>query len=160
MAVMHVRYATVYPHRCAPSGCYAEIVPSPTRHLVQRGARDEATLEVQGATMIFIAVKFSLRPDVADQWLARVAAFTAATRAEPGNVFFEWSRSVERPNQFVLLEAFRDRAAGEAHVHSEHFKAAMAWMPDVVSATPEIIHVEAPGDGWSTMAELQPRTAQ
>jgi quinol monooxygenase YgiN len=79
--------------------------------------------------MIFIVVKFAVRPDVAEQWLARVAPFTAATRAEPGNVFFEWARSVERPNQFVLLEAFRDRAAGEAHVHSEHFQAAMAWMP-------------------------------
>jgi quinol monooxygenase YgiN len=86
--------------------------------------------------MIFIAVKFSIRPDVVDQWLARVAPFTAATRAEPGNLFFEWSRSVDSPNQFVLLEAFRDRAAGEAHVHSEHFKVAMAWMPDVVAATP------------------------
>ena len=110
--------------------------------------------------MIFIAVKFSIRPAVADQWLARVAAFTAATRAEPGNVFFEWSRSVDRPNQFVLLEAFRDRAAGEAHVHSEHFQAAMAWMPDMIAATPEIIHVEVPGASWATMAELEPRTAQ
>jgi quinol monooxygenase YgiN len=110
--------------------------------------------------MIFIVVKFAVRPDVADQWLARVAPFTAATRAESGNVFFEWSRSVDRPNQFVLLEAFRDRAAGEAHVHSEHFQAAMAWMPDAVAATPEIIHVEVPGEGWSAMAELQPRTAQ
>ena len=110
--------------------------------------------------MIFIAVKFSIRPDVADQWLARVAPFTAATRAEPGNLFFEWARSVEQPNQFVLLEAFRDRAAGEVHVHSEHFKEAMAWMPEFISARPEIIHVEVPGDGWSTMAELQPRTAQ
>jgi quinol monooxygenase YgiN len=108
--------------------------------------------------MIFIAVKFSIRPAGADQWLARVAPFTAATRAEPGNVFFEWSRSVERPNQFVSLEAFRDRAAGEAHVHSEHFQAAMAWMPDAIAETPEIIHVEVPGDGWSTMAELRPRT--
>ena len=110
--------------------------------------------------MIFIVVKFAVRPEVADQWLARVASFTAATRAEPGNLFFEWSRSVDRPNQFVLLEAFRNREAGEAHAHSDHFKAAMAWMPDAVAATPEIIHVEAPGDGWSTMAELQPRTAQ
>ena len=110
--------------------------------------------------MIFIAVKFDIRPEVAEQWLTRVAPFTAATRAEPGNVFFEWARSVERPTQFVLREAFRDRAAGEAHVHSEHFQMAMAWMPDAVAATPEIIHVEAPGDGWSTMAELQPRTAQ
>jgi quinol monooxygenase YgiN len=109
--------------------------------------------------MIFIVVKFSIRPDVADQWLARVAPCTAATRAEPGNLFFEWSRSVDRPNQFVLLEAFRDRAAGEAHVHSAHFQAAMGWMPNVVAATAEILHVEALGDGWSTMAELHPRTA-
>ena len=108
--------------------------------------------------MIFIAVKFSIPPEVADQWLARAAPFTAATRAEPGNVFFEWSRSVDTPQQFVLLEAFRDRTAGEAHVHSEHFQAAMAWMPDMVAATPEIIHVEAPGIGWSPMAEVQPRT--
>jgi quinol monooxygenase YgiN len=115
--------------------------------------------DVPGALMIFIAVKFSIRPEVANQWLARVAPFTAATRAEPGNFFFAWSRSADRPNQFVLLEAFRDRAAGEAHVHSVHFKAAMAWMPDAVAATPDIIHVEAPGDGWSPMAELQPRTA-
>ena len=109
--------------------------------------------------MIFIVVKFAVRPEVADQWLTRVAPFTAATRAEPGNLFFEWSRSVDRPNQFVLIEAFRDRAAGGAHVHSDHFKAAMTWMPDVVAATPEIIHVDVPGDGWATMAELQPRTA-
>jgi quinol monooxygenase YgiN len=130
-----------------------------TSSLVQRGANEEATIDVQGATMIFIAVKFSIRPEVAEQWLARVAPFTAATRAEPGNIFFEWSRSVERPNQFVLLEAFRNREAGEAHVHSEHFRTAMAWMPDAIAATPEIIHVEAPGESWSTMAELQPRTA-
>ena len=109
--------------------------------------------------MIFIAVKFSLRPDVADQWLARVAPGTAATRAEPGNLFFAWSRSVDSLHQFVLLEAFRDRAAGEAHVHSAHFQAAMAWMPDAVAARPESIHVDVPGDGWSTMAALQPRTA-
>jgi quinol monooxygenase YgiN len=124
------------------------------------GARAVATIKLQGATMIFIAVKFSIRPAVAEQWLSRVATFTAATRAEPGNVFFEWSRSIDRPNQFVLLEAFRDRAAGAVHVNSEHFKTAMAWMPDMIAERPQIIHVEAPGEGWSTMAELQPRTAQ
>ena len=109
--------------------------------------------------MIFIAVKFYVRPDVADQWISRVTPFTSATRDEPGNLFFEWSRSVDMPHQFVLLEAFRDREAGEAHVNSDHFKAAMALMPDIISERPEIIHVEAPGEGWSTMAELQPRTA-
>ena len=55
---------------------------------------------------------------------------------------------------------YRDHAAGEAHGPSAHCKAAMAWRPDAVAATPEIIHVEAPGDSWATMAALQPHTAQ
>ncbi|MEU7991108.1 putative quinol monooxygenase [Streptosporangium canum] len=106
--------------------------------------------------MIFIAVKFTVRPERSEEWLSLVDDFTRATRQEPGNVFFEWSRSVETPNQFVLLEAFALSAAGEAHVGSKHFKTAMAWMPEVIAETPEIINVEVPGDGWSQMAELTP----
>ncbi|WP_326646245.1 antibiotic biosynthesis monooxygenase [Streptosporangium sp. NBC_01755] len=106
--------------------------------------------------MIFIAVKFTVRPERAEEWLSLVDDFTQATRREPGNVFFEWSRSVEVPGQFVLLEAFASPAAGEAHVSSEHFRTAMAWMPGLITKTPEIINVEVPGEGWSRMAELSP----
>ncbi|MFI6458173.1 putative quinol monooxygenase [Streptosporangium amethystogenes] len=106
--------------------------------------------------MIFIAVKFTVRPERAEEWLSLVDDFTQATRNEPGNVFFEWSRSVEVPGQFVLLEAFASPAAGEAHVNSEHFRTAMAWMPELITKTPEIINVEVPGEGWSRMAELSP----
>jgi quinol monooxygenase YgiN len=108
--------------------------------------------------MIFIVVKFTALPDRADDWLDLVADFTETTRAEPGNVFFEWSRSVDTPNQFVLLEAFRDGDAGSAHVNSDHFKAAMAALPAVIATKPEIINVEVPGTGWSEMAELTPTT--
>ncbi len=106
--------------------------------------------------MIFIVVKWTIRPEFSEQWLDRVADFTQGTRGEPGNIFFEWSRSVDDPNQFVLVEAFQDGAA-EAHVTSDHFKAAMAWMPDVVARKPEIINVQVPGEGWSEMAEVTPR---
>ena len=106
--------------------------------------------------MIFIVVKFPVRPEHVDSWLSLVADFTAATRAEPGNVFFEWSRSVDDPSEFVLVEGFADDAAGAAHVGSEHFQAAMAAMPAAISANPKIINVTIPGDGWSKMAELQP----
>lgn len=107
--------------------------------------------------MIFIAVKFTIRPEHSDDWLTRVDEFTQATRAEPGNVFFEWSTSVDTPNQYVLLEAFRDGDAGGAHVNSDHFKTAIAWMPDVVTAKPEIINVEVPQDTWGEMGEVTPR---
>jgi quinol monooxygenase YgiN len=42
--------------------------------------------------------------------------FTEATRAEPGNLWFEWSRSLDDPMEYVLVEAFRDGDAGAAHV--------------------------------------------
>ncbi len=105
--------------------------------------------------MIFIVVKFTARPEVADSWLDLTADFTAATRAEPGNVFFDWARSVDDPNVFVLTEGFQDDAA-EAHVTSEHFKQAMAVFPKAIATTPQIINVTIPQDGWSEMAELKP----
>jgi quinol monooxygenase YgiN len=107
--------------------------------------------------VIFIVVKFTIRPERSESWLSDVADFTNATRTEPGNLFFEWSRSVDNPHQYVLVEAFRDQQAGAEHVSTEHFKTAMAWMPDAVATTPEIVNVEAPGAGWSAMAEVQPR---
>lgn len=108
--------------------------------------------------MIFIVVKFTIRPERSEEWLSLVEDFTTATRQEPGNLFFEWSRSVDNPNQFVVVEAFESPEAGGVHVNTDHFKTAMGWMPDVVAAKPQIIHVEIPGaDGWSEMAEIQPR---
>ncbi|MEU1267929.1 putative quinol monooxygenase [Streptomyces sp. NPDC005799] len=86
-----------------------------------------------------------------------MADFTAATRAEPGNLFFEWSVDTFDPHRFVLLEAFASQEAGVEHVNSEHFRAAMAWMPDVVAVTPDIINVETSGQGWARMAEITPR---
>ena len=105
--------------------------------------------------MIFIVVKFTVRPELADSWLDLTADFTAATRAEPGNVFFDWSRSVDDPTVFVLTEGFQNDAA-EAHVTSDHFKRAMAELPKAIATTPQIINVTIPQDGWSEMAELKP----
>ena len=67
--------------------------------------------------MILIVVKYRVKPEAKDTFLDAVADFTAATRAEPGNLWFEWSRSVERDDEFVLVEAFQD-GTGEAHVNS------------------------------------------
>jgi len=105
--------------------------------------------------MIFIAVKFKVRPEYSDTWLARVADFTEATRAEPGNLWFDWSRSVDDPNEYVLLEAFRDGDAGAAHVGSEHFRQGIAVMPEALAETPRIINGELPGEEWSLMGEIQ-----
>jgi len=104
--------------------------------------------------MILIVVKFQTKPEWSGRWLDHVAEFTAATRAEPGNLWFDWSRSVDDPNEFVLVEAFEDDGAGP-HVNSDHFKQAMQDLPQALAATPRIINTTIEGaDGWSAMGEL------
>jgi quinol monooxygenase YgiN len=100
-------------------------------------------------------VKFEVLPEHSEDWLARVKPFTEATRAEPGNLWFDWSRSVDDENEFVLVEAFRDGDAGAAHVSSQHFKDAMELLPTMLASTPRIVNVEAPGSDWSRMGELE-----
>ncbi|GAA1128001.1 antibiotic biosynthesis monooxygenase [Citricoccus zhacaiensis] len=104
--------------------------------------------------MIFIVVKYQVKPEYTDTFLDSVAEFTAATRAEEGNLWFEWSRSVEDPNEFVLVEAFKD-GAGEAHVTSEHFAAGLESMRPLLAATPQIVSRQIEGEGWDEMGELQ-----
>ncbi len=104
--------------------------------------------------MIFIVVKFRTKPEWTDRWLDLVKPFTEATRAEPGNRWFEWSRSIDDPTEFVLVEAFDDGAA-EAHVSSDHFAAGVEAMRPALVETPRIVSQVVDQDGWNPMGELQ-----
>ncbi len=103
--------------------------------------------------MYVIVVKFRTKPEWTDRWLDLVDDFTQATRAEPGNLFFEWSRSVEDPAEFVLVEGFTDDGAAP-HVSSDHFAKATAEMGQALVATPKIISRQVDGDGWDEMGEV------
>lgn len=104
--------------------------------------------------MYFIVVKFTTKPDWTDRWLDLVADFTAATRAEPGNLWFEWNRSVEEVDTFTLVEAFTDDGA-DPHVGSHHFARAMTDMLPALARTPAIVSRQVDGSGWGEMGELQ-----
>jgi quinol monooxygenase YgiN len=109
----------------------------------------------EAGPMILIVVKFQVKPDWSDRWMEHVREFTEATRAEPGNLWFDWARSVDDPNEWVLVEAFEDDAAGP-HVNSEHFKAAIEQLPQALAETPRIINTTIEGaHDWSRMAEMQ-----
>lgn len=104
--------------------------------------------------MIFITAKFQVKPEYADQWPQIAAEFTQATRAEPGCLWFDWSRSVEDQNEYVLVEAFRDGEAGAAHVQSDHFKKARQTVPPHLASTPKIINFDVDQDDWSLLGEM------
>ncbi len=104
--------------------------------------------------MIFITAKFRVLPEHAGQWPEITAAFTEATRAEPGCLWFDWSRSVDDPTEYVLVEAFRDEDAGAAHVRSPHFRDARQTLPPHLAETPRIVNMTLPQEDWSLLAEM------
>lgn len=103
--------------------------------------------------MIFITAKFPVKPEHADDWPEISRDFTEACNAEEGCLFFRWSRSLDDPTEYVLIEAFRDDEAGAAHVQSEHFRRATAELPAYLARTPDIVNVTV--DGWSELGEMR-----
>jgi quinol monooxygenase YgiN len=104
--------------------------------------------------MIFITAKFRVRPEDADAWPEITREFTEATRSEPGCLWFDWSRSLDDPTEYVLVEAFRDDAAGAAHVQSDHFRTATQNLPRHLAETPRIVNTTIPQDDWSELGEM------
>jgi quinol monooxygenase YgiN len=104
--------------------------------------------------MIFITAKFRVRAADVDAWPEISRSFTDATRAEPGCLWFEWSRSLDEPAEYVLVEAFKDDAAASAHVTSDHFRAAQKELPPHLVETPRIVNFTVPQDDWSELGEL------
>ncbi|MGW5663246.1 putative quinol monooxygenase [Streptomyces sp. NPDC003758] len=104
--------------------------------------------------MIFITAKFRIKPEHAERWPEIVREFTEATRSEPGCLWFDWSRSLADPAEYVLVEAFRDGEAGAAHVQSAHFRAAQQTLPPYLAETPRIVNAELEQDDWSLLGEM------
>jgi len=109
----------------------------------------------RGVPMIFITAKFRVLPEHAERWLEIAGDFTRATRAEPGCLWFDWSRSVDDPTEYVLVEAFRDGEAGAAHVQSPHFRAAQQLLPPHLAETPRVISQTVDQDDWSELGEMK-----
>ena len=104
--------------------------------------------------MIFITAKFRIKAESAETWPEISRSFTEATRAEPGCLWFDWSRSLDDPHEYVLVEAFADEDAGGALVRSEHFARAQRELPAHLAETPRIVNANVPGTDWSELGEL------
>lgn len=105
-------------------------------------------------TMYFIVVKYDVKPESVAQWPEIVREFTEATRTEEGNLFFEWSKSLEQDNQYVLVEGFTDEGA-EPHVTSDHFAKGLEAMRPHLLSTPQIVSRQVEGNGFEDMGELK-----
>ncbi|MFD8492917.1 putative quinol monooxygenase [Amycolatopsis sp. NPDC059657] len=107
--------------------------------------------------MILINIKFPIRPDKIDEWVELANAYARDVNTEEGCLFFQISRSLTDENEFICIEGFKDAEAGAAHVKHSYVKEFFEAAPDLVSAQPQIIYLDAPHDGFGPMGEIQPR---
>ena len=105
--------------------------------------------------MIFIVVKFKPKPEYVENFPDLVADFTAATRNEPGNLWFDWSRSLEDPSEYVLVEGFRDGDAGRSTSPASTSRSSSPKCPSALASTPLIISQTIDATGWSEMGEMK-----
>jgi len=103
--------------------------------------------------MILINLKIQIRADRRDEWLDRITRYAKACRDEPGNNSFAVYESIESPNEFFVIESFKDQEAGGAHVQTEHFKDFLVWFPTVIGSAPLIINTEVQND-FAPMGEF------
>ena len=63
----------------------------------------------------YVAAYIEVMPSAAREGAALVRTFRDAARQEPGNLRLEAAQRIGQPNQFVILEAWQDEAALDAH---------------------------------------------
>jgi quinol monooxygenase YgiN len=108
--------------------------------------------------VILINVKFPVKAERVDEWLALAVQYQKDVCTEEGNVYFEWARGVDDPNVFYSIECFRDMEAGGAHMQMPHTTSLIAVAPDLLSAQPQVVFVDSPSiSGWGPLGEIQPR---
>ncbi len=94
--------------------------------------------------MFVVHGTFPVLASAADDVRAAIAGLQEATRAESGNLSYEWSESVESPNTFFSIETWESRQALDDHLGTEHVKAATASLPGWLAGAPSLVGYETP----------------
>lgn len=74
-----------------------------------------STARAQDGAPIHVVTYVEVVPTAKDEGAALMRQYRDAIRKENGNLRAETARRIGQPNQFVLIEAWKDRAAFDAH---------------------------------------------
>lgn len=71
--------------------------------------------------MITIVAKCSVKPSATDEFLELALSLVHASRAETGNVSYDFYCDLKNQAQFTFIECWKDQEAINLHNASEHF---------------------------------------
>ena len=71
--------------------------------------------------MIKIVAKMTVKEGQAETFKASAKELIEKSAAEEGNIFYTLNVSVNDPNQFAIIECWKDQAAIDFHNQTPHF---------------------------------------
>ncbi|ALV06409.1 quinol monooxygenase YgiN [Roseateles depolymerans] len=85
-------------------------------------ASPSSTAAAPASPYLQVIAHYHAKPGLGDQVSELLGQLTEATRQEPANLSYEFFRSPQDPDRFVILEQYTDAAGLDAHRASEHFQ--------------------------------------
>src|ERR1700728_4366324 len=83
--------------------------------MVLAGLIQPARAQSAGSPQIYVATYFEVAPTSSRKATGLLRQFAAATRKEDGNAELTVLREIGRPGRLAIVEAWRDKAALDAH---------------------------------------------
>jgi len=71
--------------------------------------------------MIVIVVNFDVKEGKKEAFMEVVGRLIAGSQNEAGNIEYEIFADMKKPNAFVLIEKWKDQAALDFHVKTDHY---------------------------------------
>ncbi len=85
-----------------------------------------------------VIAKIKARPGKANDLLSLLSTLVEPTRKEPGCISYKLLQNNEDPTDFALIEEWQNSTTLQSHFATKHFKDALAKLPNLVAAEPDI----------------------
>jgi len=96
--------------------------------------------------MITFIAELTVRPAQAAAFEALMTQVTAETRAhEPGVAYYAWSKGVDEPDTYLVVEVYRDAAAQAAHMATDWVRASLPRSAALIEGAPRVRQYATPG---------------
>lgn len=96
--------------------------------------------------MITFVAHVPVKPGSEEAFEAAMAEMAANVRVhEPGALFYEFSRSVEDPATYLVIEVYADEEAFKAHWRTDYIRPSVAKTRGLMAGPPQVKQYVSPG---------------
>lgn len=96
--------------------------------------------------MITFIARIPVKPESATAYEALMTHVRDMTlQHEPGVAYYAWSKGVDEPDTYLVIEVYRDVAAQAAHMQTEWVKDSLPKSAQMLAGKPDIRQYAMPG---------------